>query len=82
MACECGCGEDAVNSSFKPGHDQKLRTLLEHRIGGLNNLRDLVESAEEFYRSHDTAILATKIASLFERKEKVPRHGDRYQKSS
>jgi len=29
-----------------PGHDQKLRTALERRVGGLLRLRDLVEAAE------------------------------------
>lgn len=45
--CECGCLEKTVSGSFRPGHDQKLRTTLEHRVGGLVALRSLVESAEE-----------------------------------
>jgi hypothetical protein len=46
--CECGCSEQTVSGSFRPGHDQKLRTALEHRVGGLIALRSLVEAAEEF----------------------------------
>ncbi len=48
MLCKCGCGEASVVGSFKPGHDQKLRTDLERRVGGLLALRSLVESAEAF----------------------------------
>ncbi|QUM80245.1 hypothetical protein HWV01_08070 [Moritella sp. 5] len=44
--CECGCEEETVSGNFRPGHDQKLRTSLERRVGGLMALRDLVESAE------------------------------------
>jgi hypothetical protein len=68
MACECGCGEDAVSGSYKPGHDQKLRISLERRIGGLGNLRTLVELAETFKETNDAATLATNISSLFERR--------------
>ena len=31
---------------FLPGHDQKLRTELENRVGGLAALRSIVEAAE------------------------------------
>jgi hypothetical protein len=67
MTCECGCGEDAINGSFKPGHDQKLRISLEHRIGGLMKLRTLVESVESFRESNDARTLATKISSILDR---------------
>ncbi len=43
--CECGCGQQST-SDFMPGHDQKLRTALERRVGGLLTLRELVEAAE------------------------------------
>src|SRR5215469_12977538 len=46
MECQCGCGETVATASFKPGHDQKLRISLEHRAGGLEALRKLVEEAE------------------------------------
>lgn len=81
MACECGCGEDAISGSFKPGHDQKLRISLERRIGGLAKLRTLVESAESFKESNDARMLATKVASIFEQKEKH-RDGDHHQKQN
>ena len=48
MSCECGCGSDAQGSTFLPGHDQKLRTSLEGRIGGLLALRNVVESVEAY----------------------------------
>lgn len=46
MTCECGCGETPVRGSFLPGHDQRLRSSLEERVGGLLPLRTLVDSAE------------------------------------
>jgi len=46
MTCECGCGEPPTLGNFAPGHDQGLRISLESRIGGLSNLRVLIESAE------------------------------------
>ena len=46
--CECGCGERTLGGSFLPGHDQKLRTSLEARVGGILHLRDLVELSESY----------------------------------
>lgn len=48
MECACGCGETPVNGLFRPGHDQRLRADLERRVGGLIQLRMLVEAAELF----------------------------------
>jgi hypothetical protein len=48
MSCECGCGESPTRGDFLPGHDQRLRSSLEKRVGGLLALRTLVESAEKF----------------------------------
>ena len=45
--CECGCGEKST-SEFLPGHDQKLRTSLENRVGGLLSLRSIVVAAEAY----------------------------------
>ena len=45
--CECGCGEESTRE-FLPGHDQKLRTSLEARVGGILALRSLVVSAEAY----------------------------------
>jgi len=52
--CECGCGETPVGGSFLPGHDQRLRSLLEERIGGLLALRTLVDSAERLAQGEIT----------------------------
>jgi len=43
--CECGCGQQSTGE-FMPGHDQKLRTGLERRMGGLLKLRALIKAAE------------------------------------
>ncbi len=48
MECACGCGIVPANGNFLPGHDQRLRTDLERRVGGLISLRMLVEAAEHF----------------------------------
>ena len=44
--CECGCGQQSTGE-FLPGHDQKLRTALERRVGGLLRLRELIDAAEK-----------------------------------
>jgi len=67
MLCECGCGETAVAGLFKPGHDQKLRTILEHRVGGLLALRSLVEVAEAFAAGRiDSDFRRQKVLIIFE----------------
>lgn len=48
MECACGCGGLPARGEFLPGHDQRLRTDLERRVGGLIFLRMLVEAAEHF----------------------------------
>lgn len=45
--CECGCGHESA-SDFMPGHDQRLRVALEKRIGGLLQLRELVDATEGY----------------------------------
>lgn len=54
--CECGCGVEA-EGTFLSGHDQRLRTDLETRVGGLLALRALVR-AMEAYATGDTPIEA------------------------
>ena len=46
--CACGCEETTAGGLFKPGHDQRLRTKVEERAGGLVALARLIESAEEY----------------------------------
>lgn len=53
--CECGlCGEASPAGGFKPGHDQKLRTHLESRVGGLLALRELVDAVEAYAHGQAT----------------------------
>lgn len=54
-SCECGCGS-AATGAFLPGHDQKLRTDLERRAGGLLALRELVVAAEDHLRGSLSAV--------------------------
>lgn len=44
VKCACDCGEKVKpGSTFKVGHDSKLRAKLEKKVGGLLNLKALVE---------------------------------------
>jgi hypothetical protein len=63
--CECGCGQDSTRD-FLPGHDQKLRTALEARVGGLLALRSLVAGAEAYAEGNSTEVqLQQKVRALF-----------------
>ena len=48
MECACNCGGTTAGGDFLPGHDQRLRADLERSVGGIINLRMLVEAAEHF----------------------------------
>ena len=48
--CACGCG-GACADKWLPGHDQKLRAAIEHEVGGLVELRRIIE--ERLHRSID-----------------------------
>lgn len=66
MDCQCGCDERALKGSFKPGHDQRLRADLERRVGGILNLRSLVEAAENYSTGKsDSEELAKRVEALF-----------------
>jgi hypothetical protein len=41
--CICGCDKETAGGRFLPGHDQKLRAAIEDAVGGLEELRTLVE---------------------------------------
>lgn len=56
QVCQCGCGESVSDSSFKPGHDQRLRIDLERRAGGIEGLRSLVEGFEKNNSSEQARI--------------------------
>ena len=44
ILCSCGCGESTKGGRYRPGHDQKLRNALEEAVGGLENLRGIIEA--------------------------------------
>ena len=52
--CQCNCEGDTEGGDFLPGHDQKLRTVLEGRVGGLLVMRDLVEAIESYAQGRTT----------------------------
>jgi hypothetical protein len=64
-SCECGCGQES-SREFLPGHDQKLRTQLEGRVGGLLYLRALVDAAESYAHGESSDDAFTqRVRSLF-----------------
>jgi hypothetical protein len=64
--CQCECGEDAGQSTFRPGHDQRLRAELEGRVGGLLTMRALVRAMESYSRGiTSTEALAQEIRRAF-----------------
>ena len=44
--CGCGCGKETRGGDFLPGHDQRLRTALEQRVGGLLSMERVVVACE------------------------------------
>lgn len=55
--CECGCGQGAERE-FLPGHNQKLRTQLESRAGGVLALRDLIDATQGYLSGQSQQALA------------------------
>ena len=43
--CSCGCGEMTRGGQFIPGHDAKLLSAIVSNVGGIVNLRDIVEES-------------------------------------
>ena len=41
--CGCGCKGMTKGGDYLPGHDQKLRAAIEDKVGGLQELKSLVE---------------------------------------
>lgn len=41
--CDCGCGEMTRGGDFIPGHDAKLLSSIVSSVGGIANLRSIVE---------------------------------------
>lgn len=46
--CACGCGKSTKGGKFLPGHDSKLRAYIEKSVGGLLNLKEIIEAAIQF----------------------------------
>ncbi|MGH2544323.1 MAG: hypothetical protein ACRDIB_16145 [Ardenticatenaceae bacterium] len=66
--CACGCGEATAGGLFKQGHDQRLRTRLEERAGGLVALSRLVDAAEDFANGRlDPELFAQQVRRQFGR---------------
>jgi hypothetical protein len=46
--CKCGLCDESTNADFVPGHDQKLRSSLEQKVGGLLALKGLVFACGDY----------------------------------
>ncbi len=67
--CKCDNCNESTNGDFVPGHDQKLRAILEHKVGGLLSLKQLVLACEKYATgksSEAEALLSIRL--LFTRK--------------
>jgi len=53
-SCECGCGRITLGGKFVPGHDQKLRARLEADVGGILNLREMVDISKSYANGETT----------------------------
>jgi hypothetical protein len=66
--CACGECDESTNSTFAPGHDQRLRSRLEARCGGLLQMRDFIDAAETYATGRsDASILLETAKSTFQR---------------
>jgi hypothetical protein len=43
--CACGCGDMTRGGEFCPGHDAKLQSAIIEKVGGVVELRRVVEKA-------------------------------------
>ena len=41
--CDCGCGSYPRGADYMPGHEVRIVSALVGHVGGLRNLRDIVE---------------------------------------
>ena len=53
--CACGCGEPTKRGKYLQGHDQKLRKLLEEKVGSLQLLSLLVKVSETYVQGRMSA---------------------------
>ena len=57
--CACGCG-GLCKDEWLPGHDQRLRAAIEHEVGGLVELRRIIE--ERLQRSIELRHAANSVS--------------------
>ncbi|MFZ0396282.1 MAG: hypothetical protein WCF17_01785 [Terracidiphilus sp.] len=66
--CACGECDESTNGTFAQGHDQRLRSRLEARCGGLLHMRDFIDAAEAYATGRsDASILLEKAKSILQR---------------
>ena len=53
--CACGCNKMTRGGEFIPGHDAKVYSAIIKHVGGISNLRNLVEqSTGKFIVVHES----------------------------
>ena len=52
--CACGCNGTTRGGIFMPGHDARLRSQIEHSVGGLLALDELVQLLVEHRKGNLT----------------------------
>ena len=73
--CLCGvCGQTPKSGRFIPGHDQKLRKILEGKVGGLEALKGIVEALERHLDGNLTEQTVHRILARLEELESIRVH--------
>ena len=72
--CACPCGKPTRGGTFCPGHDTKLRVIIEGRVGGLLALDRFVDAASRFAEGAMSADEFKSLArSMFNNPDPAPR---------
>lgn len=71
--CGDGCGGRTSGGKYLPGHDQRHRTSLERRVGGLPGLSGLVDAADDYAQDRiSLKTLGARVKEIFLMERKGP----------
>lgn len=62
--CACGCREQTAGGTYRPGYDTQLRAQIEHSVGGLFALDDIIR---EIHRHIDGELTAEELIASIRR---------------
>ncbi len=63
--CACGCHEMTRGGEFAPGHDARVYSAIIRHVGGISNLRKLVEKSTGVEITIDNGIIKSPSAYKF-----------------